>query len=194
MRSALRLKQIIIVAIATALSACLVSEEPLLDGSTGKARPVAAGIYDMCPQSGDASDSDCSVVDISVDDTSLYRLQTDDDDVTLLRFLRVRRGAYAVQVGPDDGDDGYAYYFARTRKGSFDLTFMMCEQLPEVLRSKMIENGELTLQDGDDDTCTVNSIAGLKRAAKAYHRGDIEDEDESLTTLFTLQSDNSATP
>ena len=169
--------------VAFALAGCLVSEEPVLDERTGKARPLGVGAYEMCPVSNDADEDDCEQFTISVDATGLYRFQSDDeeDDASYLRFRRIARDAYAVQTGEDDG---YMYYFGRGDADHFELLMMLCASLSEKTRDRLIDNGDLSSDDDDFETCAVNTLAGLRVAALDYHRGRASDVDETAL-VFT---------
>ena len=92
----------------------------------------------------------------------------------------------------EDEDDGYAYYYARVRKESTRLTFMQCSSLPESLRTKLTKRGDLTADDEEFETCNVNTVRGLRKAARAYHRGKAVDE-EALTMEMTPIEENAAT-
>ena len=49
---------------------------------------------------------------------------------------------------------------------------MLCQDLPEGLRARLIDKGDLSTEDEDFETCTVNTVKGLVEAARAYRRGD----------------------
>lgn len=183
MRSVVRLRLLFVCAGAAALGGCLVSEEPMLDASNGNATPIAPGDYVMCPLGEEADEADCNIFAVAYDDTGLYSF-TDpegEEDTGVMRFRQVGRGGYAVQ---SDEDDSYMYYYGSGDSERFLLTLMMCDQLPEDLRSRLIEDGDLSADDDEFVTCTVNTLKGLTDPAKAYHRGDIGDGDR-LDMEFT---------
>lgn len=168
MRSLQLMKAVIAIAAGAALGGCLVSEEPVLDASTGRAAPLDPGAYVMCPI-GD-EEGDCEQFMIAQDDSGLYRFDKDDEDPAYMRFRRIGRGGYAVQSLEDD-DDAYIYYYGAGDTQRFRLTMMMCADLPDATREQLIENGDLESDDDDFETCTVKTLKGLTQAAKAYHRG-----------------------
>lgn len=181
MRSSTILKISFTVLVMGALSACLVSETPVLDASTGKAKPVKPGDYISCPIEDDDDDADCDALTITRDASGLYSVVSGDDEAMKWRFRRVGRGGYAVQVKENDG---YAYYYGRIAGEALRMTFMQCPALPESLRASLIANGDLESEDDDFETCAVITVRGLTKAAKAYHRGETQD-DEPLTLVIS---------
>ena len=175
----------IVVSAALALAGCLVSETPVLDERTGKAKPMKPGAYVMCPVGDEASEDDCERFAISIDDTGLYRFVKDagDEDDAEMRFRRIGRRAYAVQS--KEGSDEYAYYFGRGDSKRFELTMMMCAALSEKTRSRLIESGDLSTDSEDFDTCKVNTLRGLTDAARDYLRGRTDDGEEKIFMTFT---------
>ncbi len=181
MRSLAMFRASLMTAAAACLSGCLVSEEPVLDASTGRATPLPSGAYVMC-QADDGED-DCALFEITHDASGLYRFTPADEPSAEMRFLRIGRKGYAVQ---SKEDDGYAYYYGRGDVREFRLTMMMCPDLPGRLRTRLIERGDLGTAEGDADVCTVKTRRGLTDAARAYHRGDALSEDgEELAIVFT---------
>ena len=174
-------KNLSIFVVALALTGCLVSEEPILDASNGKAKPIDPGNYMSCPIGDDAGEGDCEPLKVTHDATGLYLFAGDDEEPMEFRFRKIARNAYAAQVKEDD--DGYMYYYARGDSDAFQLTLMMCKALPDKTRTRLIARGSLTPDDGEFESCNVNDFHGLKKAAKAYHRG-VED-DEPLASLIT---------
>jgi hypothetical protein len=167
MRSLPNIKTFFVLAWAATLAGCLVSEDPILDASNGHATPVDPGAYIMCPLSEDADD-DCDSFVIEYDASGLYRFLKEGEEPTEMRFRRIGRQGYAVQ---SHEDDGYAYYYGAGDSDRFRLTMMMCADLPEKTRARLIERGDLATEDGDFEMCSVNSLKGLTDAARAYHRG-----------------------
>lgn len=155
---------------AFALSGCLVSEVPLLDENTGRATPINNGVYTICPVSDDAGD-DCNTFAVDSDETGLYRFIKDDepDDATLMRFRRVGRGGYLVQS--DESDENYAYYYGAGDSEFIRLQMMMCNELPERERQRLIDRGDMEVDDDNSDICILKSLRGARKAAKIYHRG-----------------------
>ena len=183
MRSLL-FKHGILAGAAFALAGCLVSEEPILTAKNGKATPLAAGDYNMCPLSDEADADDCENFAVTVDDTGLYRFQHSDDadDAATMRFRRVARGSYAVQA---DEDDGYMYYFGRGDSDRFMLTMMMCSSLAEKTRDRLIARGDLSTEDDGFQICSVDTPKALKAAALDYHHGRALNGDEDIVLAFT---------
>lgn len=169
---------------ALALAGCLVSAKPILTAKNGKATPLAPGVYVMCPLSDEADADDCERLTVTVDAAGLYRFQhsVDDDDYVTMRFRRIARESYGVQA---DEDDGYMYYFGRGDSDRFMLTMMMCSSLSEKTRDRLIARGDLTAQDDEFQMCEVNTLDGLKAAARDYHRGRVSSSDEDFVLVFT---------
>ncbi len=158
-----------------ALGGCLVSDLPVLDARTGKARPLSDGDYLGCPlengevQAGD----DCDRLKVRWEKDRRYSFVNpeEDDDPAYLRFRRVGRGGYAVQSSESDG---FMYYYGAARDDGVLLVMMNCPDLPAELRSRLIERGDLEPDDEKFSVCKVKTLRGLKEAAKAYHRGDVD--------------------
>jgi len=193
MRIPATIKTILIAAGSAALTGCLVSEEPVLDATNGAATPLDAGVYESCSlENGASEDMECAMLDVSVDEMGLYQLIDEEAEETMeWRFHRVGRRAYAVQVGEGE-DEGYAYYYARLRGERMQLTFMQCQSLPGSLRARLIKRGDLAADDDEFETCTVNTLRGLRKAAKAYHRGKAKDEEAMVMELTPAPASVSA--
>lgn len=183
MRSLLAIKIVASLAAGLTLAGCLVSEEPLLDASNGNATPIRPGAYVMCPVGDEDADSECEQFSISRDDTGLYRLDKEGEDPTDMRVRRIGRRGFAVQL-LEDSDDAYLYYYGAGNSQRFRLTMMLCADLPEEMRSQLIEDGDLESDDEDFETCTVNTLKGVTAAAKSYHRGEVQ-SDEEIALEFT---------
>jgi len=184
MRSLQIIRTLLVSAAMVALSGCLVSENPVLDARTGRATPIAAGAYEMCPVGEKAKAGDCERFFITIDKTKLYRLENEgDEEPAEMRLRRVGRNGYAVQL-IGENDDGYSYYYGRKDDDSFFMTLMMCSDLPEALREKLIANGGFTLDGESRDICGVKTIAALAAAAKAYHNGDAEEDEKGFQLRF----------
>jgi len=164
-----------------ALSGCLVSDEPMLDASNGAATPLAPGAYVMCEHDGGSDAGACDDFSITHDATGLYLFEKDDEDPVEMRFRKIGRRGFAVQT---EEDDGYMYYYGAGDTERFGLVMMQCADLPERMRGRMIAAGDLETDDEDFETCTVKTLKGLTRAAKAYHRGRTTSE-ESAVMEFT---------
>ena len=183
MRSLAFAKLLTIGALAVLASGCLVSETPILDQKNGRAKPLKAGDYMVCPLGDDAGEDDCESMKVSHDKAGLYTFLKADEKPAFFRFRRVARNGYAVQSA--EGDDGYQYYYGRKHQGGrFDLTMMLCADLPEGLRASLIASSDLASEDDNFETCIVNSWKGLRMPARAYHRGEIASE-ESITLRLT---------
>jgi hypothetical protein len=156
---------------ASLLGGCLLSETPILDAANGRATPIKPGAYIACPLKDDADASDCDELIISHDASGLYRFEKADEKPSLFRFRKIAWRGYAVQT-TEDGDDSYMYYYGRRIGKRFRLTMMMCAELPASLRDALIANGDLASEDDDFESCMVNTLEGLTKAAKAYHHGD----------------------
>jgi len=181
MRSLAMLRAGFTAAAAALLAGCLVSEEPVLDASNGRATPLPQGAYVMCEVGED--EDDCAPFEITHDASGLYRFAPVDEAPAEMRFRRIGRKGYAVQ---SEEDEGYAYYYGRGDAREFRLTMMMCSDLPDGLRARLIDRGDLEPEEGDADVCAVKTRRGLTDAARAYHRGDaISDDGEELAIVFT---------
>ncbi len=165
------------------LSGCLVSEDPVLDANNGRATPLGPGAYVMCPVGEEADD--CQLMEVSFDASRLYTFASEDEDPTEMRFRRVGHRGYAVQSREDDS---YVYYYGSGGRHQFQLTMMMCADLPEALRLQLIERGDLETENDDFETCMVKTRKGLTASASAYHRGKVESE-EDITLEFNLVSE-----
>lgn len=163
------------------LGGCLVSETPILDATNGKAKPFEDGLYEICDGTEEADSADCNTFAVERDVTGAYAFTMEDEDPAAMRFRRVARNAYAVQ---SKEDDSYAYYFGSGNSQRFRLTLMNCQHLPSMLRARLIARNDLATEHEDFEFCTVNTLKGLTAAAKAYHRGVSETEDE-LTMVLT---------
>ncbi len=171
---------------ASLLGGCLLSETPILDATNGRATPIKPGAYIACPLKDDADASDCNELIVSHDASGLYRFEKADEKPSLFRFRKIARRGYAVQT-TEDSDDSYMYYYGQRIGKRFRLTMMMCAELPASLRDALIANGDLASEDDDFETCMVNTLKGLTKAAKAYHRGDAgSDEADSEKMMLEL--------
>jgi len=173
MRSQQYIRKSLLLAGVLALGGCLVSEEPVLGASNGRATPLEPGAYVMCAVNED--EDDCQPFDLSYDESGLYSFEPEDEDPVKMRFRRIGRQGYAVQ---SHEDDGYLYYYGAGNADLFRLTMMMCSELPEHLRARLINRGDLEAEDDDFETCIVKTRKGLTAAARAYHRGNVQSEEE----------------
>lgn len=180
MRSLRYKLKFLILAGALALGGCLVSEEPVLDAANGRATPLGPGAYVMCPMGEDVDD--CQLMDVSFDSSRLYTFVSEEEEPIEMRFRRIGRYGYGVQTREDDS---YIYYYGAGNRDQFRLTMMLCADLPEDLRADLIESGDLEADDDDFETCMVKTRRGLTLSARAYHRGEIESE-ENITLEFNL--------
>ena len=157
---------------------CLISEEPLLDEKSGRSAPLGEGPYLACEQ--DEGDMDCDRVTVSRLDDGAYAFDEEDGARTVLRFRRIAKGGYAVQL---QEDDIYAYYYGAGGRDEFSLALMLCDALPVALRQKLISKGDLSSEDEAFDVCFVHSRSGLVAAAKAYHRGEAANANDQRILL-----------
>lgn len=189
MRSLKKLKALtVLFGAAALLSSCLVSEEPVLEKRTGRARPFDDGAYRMCPIEDEAGAEDCDRLTAQFNrDTGEMMLLNEDepDDPAILRFRHIGRRAYAVQSYEGDG---YSYFYGKGGSSSFTLTMMLCDQLPKGLLERLIERGDLEGDLDDPESCTVKTVRGLTDAARAYHKGNVLG-DEKMSTLITPARD-----
>jgi hypothetical protein len=162
------------------LTGCLVSETPILDANNGKAKPLADGTYQICDGTEDAESAECNTFNVARDDTGAYAFIMEGEDPAAMRFRRVARNAYAVQSAEGDS---FAYYFGSGDSQRFQLTQMNCQHLPDGLRARLIARKDLATEHEDFEVCTVNTLRGLTEAAKAYHRGVSESEDDVFMVM-----------
>lgn len=156
-----------IVATALALSACLVSENPLLDASNARGKPLKPGAYQSCPyEDGNLVDG-CEPLDIS-QDGRLYLFQPleEGEAPTFVRFRSLGAGGYLAQMWGED-DDGYWYFYAEKAKDALQMAMIDCQSLPASLRDSLVDGDDLALED-DGKTCVAKTLAGAERAAEAY--------------------------
>jgi hypothetical protein len=178
MRSLSILKTGLAAMAAGLLAGCLVSEEPVLDARSGGAKPLADGPYAVC-ETGD-SENGCTVFEVSRRDDGTYAFKAEGEDPAVFRFRRIARKAYAAQSAEEGG---YAYYYGAGDSEEFSLTMMLCDELPDDLRAHLIDKGDLSTDDEDFESCTVNTVKGLVEAAKAYRSGATTGDKEAKIVL-----------
>jgi len=166
---------------AIVLTGCLVSETPVLTSTNGNATPLKSGSYVVCEIDAGGGENDCESNQITVDETGLYFFTANEERVIEVRFRRVGRGGYATQV--QDGEDGYLYYYAYGASPSFFMKMMFCEHLPQKLRDRLIKRGDLSIENDDNNVCKVNTLRGLKAAAKAYRQGSAIGDEEAVLII-----------
>ncbi|WP_428407590.1 hypothetical protein [Hyphococcus sp.] len=172
MRSLTHLRFFIASAAAMLLGGCLVSDLPVLDSKTGKARPISEGDYLACPlENGEIADgAECDRFHVERTANGEYVfVEGGDSEPARLRFRKVARDGYAVQSAESDS---FVYYYGKTRSGGLLLVMMNCPELPSDLRARLISRGDLETDDEDFEVCKVKTLRGLVEAAQAYHRGD----------------------
>ncbi len=177
MGSPVRSKICVAIVGALLLAGCLVSEDPVLTASNGSATPIDPGAYVMCQVGEDSDDGDCAAFIIEHDESGLYSFIKEDEEPTQMRFRRIGHRGFAVQLSEDDG---YMYYYGAGNSAQFKLVMMMCSDLPEKMRARLIIRGDLETEDDDFESCAVKSLKGLTSAARAYHRGEVVSEDDAV--------------
>ena len=187
MRSRKILKTCLAVIAAGLLAGCLVSEQPLLDAKSGKAKPLADGAYTSCNLDEDGAKVDCSNFMLTRRSDGAYNFDLEDEERSILRFRRVARGSYVAQ---SEDDDVYMYFYSFGDGKQLSLVLMNCPDLPDSLRSSLIDGGDLSAEDDGFSVCKVNTMKGLVDAAKAYHRGEVEYENESVIVLSPAVNEN----
>lgn len=172
MRSLANLRFFIACAAALVLVGCLVSDLPVLDAKSGKARPFPEGAYLACPLTDGEIDADdkCDRVAVERQKNGGYLFVNEDEDPAHMRFRKIGRGGYAVQSSESDE---FVYYYGRAQGGGLLLVMMNCPDLPVDLRKRLIARGDLETDDDDFTVCAVKTVRGLTESAKAYHRGEI---------------------
>lgn len=153
-----------------ALSGCLVSEEPLLDARSGRATPIAPGLYEACEIDADRSSHDCETMEVMRDDSALYsfilREDGEEEETTRARFRRLGSGAWLAQLYGDEDED-YFYFLAEAVAGDFVMAMIVCEDIPAATRAKYVGRGEMEV-DESASACVVSSLRAAIAAAKAY--------------------------
>jgi len=152
---------------AILLTGCLVSEEPLLDASSGRAKPVRAGNYQMCSFSDGEPDGECEMTAITIGPDRLYSMSESNGETNFLRFRKVGRRAYLVQLLGEDESEGFVYYLANTRRNAFTLTMMNCPDLPAAFRDEFIASGSMETEE-NGAVCAVSALDAVVSAAKLY--------------------------
>lgn len=188
MRSLATLKFGFIALAALGAIGCLVSDDPVLDASSGRAHVFDPGAYVLCPIGEDATDDECEALAIERGPERSHLFLSEGDDPVSMRFRRIGRKAYAVQSAEDDG---FFYYYGAGNSKRFTLTMLSCPALPEALRMRLIESGDLASDDESFSVCAVKSLKGLTAAAKAYHRDEVTSE-EAISFLITRSSTQKA--
>lgn len=181
MRSLAILKSAVTGACALMLGGCLVSEVAILDAKSGRAKPLKDGDYTACPIAHDSDGSDCNTFTVKRQDDRSYHLLAEGEEPSVLRFRRIGRGGYAVQSRENDQE--FAYYYGAGDSKRLTLTMMICQDLSNDLRGRLIERGDLESDDDDYEVCTVKSVRGLTDAAKAYHRGQAQSDEPIVMEL-----------
>ncbi|MEX0644229.1 MAG: hypothetical protein WD076_02905 [Parvularculaceae bacterium] len=156
------------IAAGVSLSACLISETPLLGAKNGRATPFAAGDYLACQVEAEQSEPDCKGTAVSFDDTGLYSFKVDEEEeATLIRFRKVGRAGWLAQFGGGEEDDGFFYFVARVKGDGFTLTMITCEDIPKSIRDKYAARGEMEVDD-TASVCTATSLRAVMASAKAF--------------------------
>jgi len=135
---------------ALALSACLVSGDPLIapeDADT----PLRAGLYDQYElEPGAEPDFDGHMELVRRGDDYAI-LEDDEDDGSLMRLRRIGTALYAAQVW-EMGDEGFMYLAVRPQDGGALFWFGDCEALGEADRERLglvEDGGECAVGDFD---------------------------------------------
>ncbi len=165
-------------ALCVALGGCFVSEAPLLTAANGAATPLAPGDYLACSQDDPDEEPNCPLAVVSINFAGLYRMDADGDDPVLMRMRRIAPNGYVVQIREDD--DEHAFYYGDNRGAHFRLTFMMCTDLQEKLRERLVAAGDIVIEDGDIPICIAQSVNAVEAAARAYHRGEVAPGEDRL--------------
>lgn len=156
------------VALALALSGCLVSETPLFDASNAVAKPLADGAYEGCQVERGQAPADCKDFAIAANSTGLYRIATieeGEEEAVLARFKRVGPGLYALQSWEDA--DQPQYFLAAAIDGGISVSLIDCDDLPESLKSRYVARGQLEVRG---DTCVAKTAKAVVAAAKAWSK------------------------
>jgi len=171
MRTSLRTgARFIVIAALLGLSACLVSENPLLNDDNARGKPLTPGAYESC-QYEEGNEGDCVPLDISREG-ALYRFQPleEDEEPTLVRFRPIGRGGFLAQMWSED-DGGYWYFYADRKQGALRMIMIDCQSLPAALRDGLVSKGDLEVED-DGKTCVAKTLSGAEKAAGAYRGAD----------------------
>lgn len=141
---------------ALLVSACLVSEAPLIQSGEGAA-PLRAGDYEQYElEDGDEPEFDGRAV-VVIRDGDYLIAEDPDDEGSFMRLKQIGRGLYAAQVW-EEGDDSYMYLAMRPQRGGGALFwFGDCTVLTDAERSDL----GLTM---DDRECVLDSFSQLEAA------------------------------
>ena len=163
--------------LASLLSACFVSDDPLLNARNAKAKALWSGGAEICQFSSRNEAAECDRSLIVQTETGSFFIVSDDDERTELRFRKVARNGWIVQAHEAGDDDGYFYLVASRKKNEVTISMMDCDALPEKLRNEMIEADELISDDAMTvKVCMPQSVNALERVGRLYLKGEIEPE------------------
>ncbi len=149
------------------LTGCLVSEIALLDASNGRATPLRTGEYQSCPYKDGEMDGECTAVRVTYEKSSGYRIVDDNGEALLVRFRKVARRAYLAQTVGEGDEDGYMYFMAEPDHDNLHMTMIVCEALPEALKTKLVADGQMEIESGGE-VCSVKTLDAALAAAKIY--------------------------
>ncbi len=166
---------------ALMLGGCLVSETPILDAKSGKAKPFKDGSYQICDGTEEPNSAECNVFSVTRDASGAYSFAMEGEDPAAMRFRRIGRNAYAVQSAEESS---FSYYFGEGDSKRFVLTMMNCKHLPAKVRDGLIAKQDISTEDDDFEVCTVNTLKGLTASAKAYLRG-VDAGEDALFMVMT---------
>jgi hypothetical protein len=151
------------------LSACLISETPLLDAMNGKATPLDPGDYNACSVEEEGGEPDCKAMKVSRDETALYRFDAaDEDEPTFARFRKIGTGAWVAQLSSED-DGSYFYFLSEAHGDEFVMALIDCEDIPKAVRDRYVKRGQMEVED-DATACNAKALAAVTGSAKAFRK------------------------
>lgn len=155
--------------LAFALTGCLVSEQPLIDGATNVA-PIAAGTYALVDQPGDPRDDLTFTVEGTV--TRFPTVKAPYDEV---RFAALDDGYHIMMV--HTADDAYSYVLIRVDGPRFTRYDHKgdCDRLQELWLSDgktPRDVGIVSIEDESDPVCELDDYDVLTRAFRALIDAD----------------------
>ncbi|MEM9169543.1 MAG: hypothetical protein AAGC56_07785 [Pseudomonadota bacterium] len=184
---------------ALLLSACFVSEAPLLTDKNARSRPLKPGPHVFCPvddPDGENRQGDCEAVVVTRADDASYvvtpleeaepgSVEAQMPDALILRFRRVARRGWLGQMTATD-DPEAIYVYARGEKDGVFITVLWC---PDALAERVepfVEAGAVTRRGGSIDlVCSVSGVEPLEAVARAYHRREVKARNGVLLTRRT---------
>lgn len=150
---------------ALALSACLVSERPIITATLAE-YPVPPGDYVMIEDGQEP-------VPVTVWHSATDTVTLDPDGPSILRFREVSDGIYAMQ---SDEDGAYLYGAIRLRGDDIDIWLSQCETLNETERDRLglslDARSECRIADWETLAAATQIVVARQSAGGVLRRAD----------------------